>query len=280
MTTAGFIGLGNIGRPMALRLADLPGGLVVYDVDTAATAPLADSGAAVAGSITELAAKADIVCVMVRDDDQVREVIEELLAAGRQDQVVAVHSTVHPDTAVELATRAERHGVAVLDAPVSGGAMGAADGRLAILLGGADQAVARARPILERLGEVIVHFGPAGAGTKAKLARNLLHFVAFTAVTEAERLAESAGVDLEALGRVVRHTDGLTGGPGAIMLRSTTMPMVDDDPLRPIFEHVRELGEKDLRLAIELGDTLGVPTPLAKQAIERLAAGLGLAGDP
>jgi 3-hydroxyisobutyrate dehydrogenase-like beta-hydroxyacid dehydrogenase len=253
---------------------------VVYDVAAEATEPLAAAGATIADSIAEVAARADIICVMVRDDDQVRQVLDELLAAGRRDLVVVVHSTVHPDTAVELAGRAERYGVAVLDAPVSGGAMGAADGRLAIMLGGAGQAVERARPVLEQLGDVIVHFGPAGAGTKAKLARNLLHFVAFTAVAEAERLAESAGVDLEALGRIVRHTDGLTGGPGAIMLRATTKPLAGDDPLRPIFEHVRELGEKDLRLAIELGDTLGVPTPLAEHAIERLAAGLGLTGDP
>jgi 3-hydroxyisobutyrate dehydrogenase len=126
------------------------------------------------------------------------------------------------------------------------------------------------------MGELVVHFGPVGSGTAAKLARNLLHFVAFTAATEAARLAEAAGVDLVALGKVVRHTDAITGGPGAIMWRDTTAPVPPDDNWFTILEHVRQLGEKDLTLARELGDRLGVDTPLADLALPRLAPGLGL----
>ena len=96
-----------------------------------------------------------------------------------------------------------------------------------------------------------MHAGPVGAGTAMKLARNLIHFVSFTAVTEAQRLAEAAGVDLQALGEVVRHTDAITGGPGAIMHRETAAPLAPDDPWRAIFDHVRALGEKDLRFAAE-----------------------------
>ena len=111
--------------------------------------------------------------------------------------VVAVHSTVAPSTPAEL----EALGVRVLDAPVSGGPMGAADGTLAIMVGGDEAAYAVAEPVLQRMGSKVVHAGPLGAGTKMKLARNLIHFVAFTAVTEAQRLAEASGLDLVAARR-------------------------------------------------------------------------------
>ncbi len=102
--------------------------------------------------------------------------------------------------------------------------MGAAEGTLAIMAGGSEEAFERARPVLSVMGSKVVHAGPVGAGTQMKLARNLIHFVSFTAVTEAQRLAEAAGLDLRALGDVVRHTDAITGGPGAIMHRATTAP--------------------------------------------------------
>jgi 3-hydroxyisobutyrate dehydrogenase len=167
-------------------------------------------------------------------------------------------------------------GVRVLDAPVSGGPMGAADGSLAIMVGGDPAAYAVAAPVLERMGAKVVHAGPVGAGTRMKLARNLIHFVAFTAVTEAQRLAEAAGLDLVELGEVVRHTDAITGGPGAIMYRDTTAPLDPDDFWHDVFSHVRALGEKDLSFAIELAGTLGVDVPLAQLARENLAKGLGL----
>lgn len=274
--TVGFVGLGNIGGPMARRLADWPGGLWVHDVVPDAAAPFVALGAHTADSVGELAEHADVVSVMVRDDDQVRDVVGQLLDTSRPGRTVLIHSTIHPDTARDLAASAADRDVAVLDAPVSGGAMGAADGTLAILVGGEPAAFEVARPVLERLGSLVVHLGPASAGTQAKLARNLLHFVAFTAVTEAQRLAEAAGIDLVTLGNVVRHTDAITGGPGAIMHRDTAAPVAADNPWRPILEHVRDLGEKDLRLAIELGDAFGVDTPLAELSLQLLADGLGL----
>lgn len=280
-TPAGFIGLGNIGRPMALRLADWPGGLWVCDVDPAATDALEQAGAKVAGTPRELAERCGVISVMVRDDDQVRDVLtgpDGILAGAHEGCVVAVHSTIAPDTPGELADAARAQGVHVLDAPVSGGAMGAHSGRLAILVGGDGEAFAAAQEVLHRIGELVVHVGPIGAGTRAKLARNLLHFVAFTAATEASRLAEVAGIDLVTLGKVVRHTDAITGGPGAIMWRDSTAPVAADDSWYPILEHVRQLGEKDLALAVELGDRLEVDTPLADLALRRLAIGLGLDG--
>jgi len=172
-------------------------------------------------------------------------------------------------------------GAEVVDAPVSGGFMGAQDGRLAVMVGGSRAAYERCREPFGCWAGLIVHMGPVGAGTRAKLARNLLHFAAFTAAAEAQRLAEAAGVDLRKLGRVVRHSDAVTGGAGAIMLRPTTAPLDTDDPLREILEHVRALGEKDLSLALDLGAELGVDLPMARLALGSFAAGLGLPpGEP
>jgi 3-hydroxyisobutyrate dehydrogenase len=273
----GFVGLGNIGKPMALRLAGADGiDLSVYDVMPEPLAELAAAGATVAESVAALAVRSDVVCVMVRDDDQVRDVLGEILGVAGDAQTVVIHSTVSPATPAELADTAARHGVKVVDAPVSGGAMGAADGTLAIMVGGTDEAFAAARPALEAMGSLVTHAGPIGAGTKLKLARNLMHFVAFTAATEAQRLAEAAGLDLVELGKVVRHTDAITGGPGAIMHRATTAPLDQDDFWYGVFDHVRALGEKDLTFAIELADELDVDVPMAREALNRLGKGLGL----
>lgn len=271
-TRAGFVGLGNIGKPMALRLAaadDID--LLVYDVAADPVAELTAAGARAAASVAELAGQVDVLCVMVRDDDQVRAVAADV----GPGTVLVVHSTIGPETPAEL----EGRGLTVLDAPVSGGPMGAADGTLAIMVGGTADALQAARPVLEAMGSKVVHAGPLGAGTRMKLARNLLHFVAFTAATEAQRLAEAAGLDLRALGDVVRHTDAITGGPGAIMHRETTAELDPDDFWFGVFGHVRALGEKDLRLALALAEEVGVDVPLTRLALDRLGPGLGLPTD-
>ncbi|MCR1783943.1 NAD(P)-dependent oxidoreductase [Nocardioides carbamazepini] len=263
----GFVGLGNIGKPMALRLAAADGiDLQVYDVAPGPVADLVAAGATAAASVAEL--DAEVVCVMVRDDDQVRSVAADVPL----DRVLVVHSTVAPGTPAELAAA----GHTVLDAPVSGGAMGAADGSLALMVGGDAEAFAAARPVLDVLGSKVVHAGPIGAGTKFKLARNLMHFVAFTAATEAQRLAEAAGLSIKDLGEVVRHTDAITGGPGAIMHRETTAELDPADFWHGVFSNVNSLGVKDLGFAIALAHELGVDVPLAELAIERLGPGLGL----
>jgi 3-hydroxyisobutyrate dehydrogenase-like beta-hydroxyacid dehydrogenase len=261
----GFVGLGNIGLPMAARLAP------VFDLWVHDVRPVELAGASPAASVAELAGRVEVLCVMVRDDDQVRAVAEEVLASGAAP-VVVVHSTVAPTTPAELADL----GLRVLDAPVSGGPMGAADGTLAIMVGGTEDDYAVAAPVLETVGTQVVHAGPLGAGTRMKLCRNLIHFVSFTAVTEAQRLAEAAGLDLLALGEVVRHTDAITGGPGAIMHRATTAPIPEGDFWHGVFDHVRALGEKDLAFAVELAGTLGVDVPLAELSRADLAKGLGL----
>jgi 3-hydroxyisobutyrate dehydrogenase-like beta-hydroxyacid dehydrogenase len=272
----GFVGLGNIGKPMALRLASGDDDLFVYDVMPEPVAELVAAGAKEAASIAELAGQVDVLCVMVRDDDQVRDVLGDAIGSLKPGSVFVVHSTIGPLTPRQLEVTASRHDVLVLDAAVSGGPMGAIEGTLAIMCGGSEAAYVAARPVLDRMGTKVIHAGPIGAGTQFKLARNMMHFTAFTAATEAQRLAEAAGLDLVELGNVVRHTDAVTGGPGAIMHRGTTAPLAEDDFWHGVFTHVVALGEKDLGFAIELADKLGVDVPLAREAKERLAKGLGL----
>ena len=274
--TAGFIGLGQIGAPMAGRLVDWPGGLVVFDVRPEAADALVAAGATLAESAAAVGAVADVISVMVLDDDQVRGVVGDLLTTARPGTVIAVHSTIRPETAEELAATAAGHDVHLLDVPVSGGFMGAHDGTLAAMVGGDRDAYDRAKDVFACWASLTVHMGPAGAGTRTKLARNLMHFIAYTGAGEAQRLAEAAGLDLQKLARVVRHSDSVTGGPSAIMVRDTTAPLAPDDGLYEIFTHTRGLGEKDLALALELADQLGLHLPLAKQALEDFGPSLGL----
>ncbi|MFI6366488.1 NAD(P)-dependent oxidoreductase [Nocardia sp. NPDC050630] len=275
----GFIGLGNMGAPMAKSLLSWPGGLTVCDMRPDAVAPLLEAGAAAAVSAAEIAEKAAVISVTVLDDAQVRAVVtgpDGVLRTAAPGTVVAVHSTISDRTAEELAGECGEYGVELVDAPISGGAVGAARGKLAVMVGGSDTAFERVRGPFGCFADLVVHAGPVGAGTRMKLARNLLHFIAFTAATEAQRLAEAADLDITVLGNVVRHSDAVTGGPGAIMLRDRTAPIEPHDFWLPILSHVRDLGEKDLSLALDLGARLGVELPLAELALDRLGPGLGV----
>ena len=276
----GYVGLGNIGGPMAGRLAKWPGGLTVFDLAPDAVAKVVDQGAHAASSLSELASSSDVIGVCVRDDDQVRAVVTGdggLLTGAAPGTVVTVHSTISPQSAVSLAAECAEHGVTLLDAPISGGAPGAEQGRLAVMVGGPREAYLRLTEPFALTADMVVHAGEqVGAGTRMKLARNLLHFISFAATAEASRLADAAGIDVAELGRVVRHTDAITGGAGAIMLRDSTAPIDPDDFWYGIFTHVRELGEKDLSLALDLGGELDVDLPLGTQALTDLATGLGV----
>lgn len=278
----GFIGLGQMGSLMARCLRAHPGGLVVCDVVPEAMARFAAKGVE---TTTEpegvVAAGATIVCVMVRDDAQVRDVVGRLLAVAPAGTLVAVHSTIRPETAEDLALVAARRDVHLVDAPVSGSTMGAGSGRLAVLLGADEAVVDRCRDAFATVADKVVHFGPVGAGTRAKIARNLVTFTAYAAVGEAMRLAEAEGVDLMALGDVVRHSDAVTGGAGSIMLRPSAGPLAPDDGLHGVFTHALALGEKDLDLALTLAADAGLDLPLATAArAGGLAGALGLGAAP
>ena len=267
-----------MGAPMAMRLAGWPGGLVVFDIRDDVMVPFAEAGASVAGSIADVAA-ADIISVTVLNDTQVREVVCELACHAAAGTVIAIHSTISDITAAELAAELAGEGIHVIDAPVSGGAGAAQKGELATMVGAPREVYERIKPVFKQWASLVIHAGEPGAGTRMKLARNMLTFTSFAAAAEAMALAEAAGLDLQALGRVVRHTDALTGGAGAIMVRDNTHELEPGHWLYDTFTHTRGLGEKDLSLARALGESLDVDLPLADIALRNLAAGLGVPHD-
>ena len=271
----GYIGLGNQGAPMAKRLADWPGGLIVFDVRTDAMTPLAELGAELADDVAAVAA-ADVISVTVLNDAQVREVVTQLGEHAAAGTVIAIHSTIEPGTAPELAEQLAPKGIHIVDAPVSGGAGAADKGELAVMVGADEEAYNAVKPVFKKWASLVVRAGEPGAGTRMKLARNMLTFIGFAASCEAMALAEAAGIDLQKLGRVVRHSDAQSGGPGAIILRDDMAPLAPDHWLFDMFTHTRGLGEKDLTLALGLGKAVGVDLPLAEVALQRLADGLGV----
>ncbi len=147
----GYIGLGNQGAPMAKRLVDWPGGLTVFDVRTEAMTPLVELGATVADSVADVA-RADVISVTVLNDAQVRDVVSELGAHAKPGTVIAIHSTIEPDTAAELSEQLKPNGIHVVDAPVSGGAGAADKGELAVMVGADDDAYEIVKPVFKTVG--------------------------------------------------------------------------------------------------------------------------------
>jgi 3-hydroxyisobutyrate dehydrogenase-like beta-hydroxyacid dehydrogenase len=255
---------------------------VVCDARAEAAEALVAKGAKRAATPADVARSCDLISVMVLDDEQVRDVVvgpDGIASSASPGTVVAIHSTIRAGTAEKLSSEVSAAGISIVDAPVSGGFAGARAGTLAVLIGGSNDAVERCREPFGRWAKLFAHFGPTGAGTRAKLARNLLHFIAFTAAGEAQRLASVAGLDLGKLAEVVRYSDGVTGGPGAIMFRNSVEKVEPGDPLYETLVHVRTLGEKDLAFALEFAESLGVDLPLAKLALDRFAGGLGVPHD-
>ncbi len=272
----GYIGLGNQGAPMAKRLVEWPGGLIVFDVRAEAMTPLAELGASLADSVADVA-QADVISVTVLNDEQVRDVVRRARCArqARHGHRDPLHD--QPGTAAELAEQLRPKGIHIVDAPVSGGAGAADKGELAVMVGADDEAFEQVKPVFKQWASMVVHAGEPGAGTRMKLARNMLTFIGFAAACEAQKLAEAAGINLQDLGRVVRHSDAQSGGPGAIMVRDDMKPLPPDHFLHDMFVHTRGLGEKDLSLA--LATRRGHRTSNCRWPrwrLSNLAAGLGV----
>lgn len=200
-TTVGFIGVGNIGKPMALRLLEQGFDVRVFDLNEEAVRACVDEGAQAVGSIAEAATDADVVAVAVLDDEQVTEVVtgdDGVLSAAEDGATIVVHSTILPWTAQELAERARERGVRLLDAPVSGGAAAARRGELSVMIGGDADDVERCRPVLEAEGTPI-HLGPSGAGCAGKLANQLMTFCNQLGALEAMKLARRYDIPEDAV---------------------------------------------------------------------------------
>jgi 3-hydroxyisobutyrate dehydrogenase len=204
----GFIGVGDQGGPMARRIVDAGFVTTLWARRAAALEPFADTAATIAATPRDLGAASDLVGVCVLADADVIEVVEGVLDGMAPGGVIAVHSTTHPDTCRDLSARAARRGVALVDAPVSGGGVLASERRLLVMVGGDAEVVERCRPVFETYGNPVIHLGPVGSGQLAKLINNLLFAAHMGLGTRAFALAESVGIEPGELAKVLAHGSG------------------------------------------------------------------------
>lgn len=210
--TVGFIGLGSQGGPMAQRIIDAGYATVLWARRAEALEPYAGTNARAAESVAALGAQCDHVGVCVVDDAGTREVCEALIAAMQPGGRIAIHSTILPETCVALAEQAVVRGIALVDAPVSGGGQGAAEGTLTVMVGGEEAAVAAARPVFETFGKLIVHLGGVGAGQMAKLVNNTLMAAHMALAHSALGAGDTLGLDRKALAELVKVSSGRSFG--------------------------------------------------------------------
>ena len=198
----GFIGLGSQGGPMARRIVESGHPLTIWARRPVALEPYADTAAAVASTPAALGAASDVVGICVMGDADVEDVVlrgDGVLAGMEPGGVVAIHSTIHPDTVARLAEQAASRGVGVVDAPVSGGGGAAAQGELLVMVGGDDDHVARCRPVFDTFAGEVIHLGPLGSGQIAKLVNNLVFMALVTVGLDTFELADELGMDRSAL---------------------------------------------------------------------------------
>ena len=208
-TRVGFVGLGSQGAPMARRIIDAGYETTLWARRAESLEPFAGSGAGVATSPSTLGEASDVLCVCVVDDAGVEAVLrgpDGALSSMSAGSIVAVHSTVHVDTCRRLA--ADFPHLEIVDAPVSGGGHQAAIGELVVMVGGADEAVGRCRPIFETFGDPVLHLGDVGAGQLAKILNNALFTAQLGLAAEVFELAGARGLDLGAMGRIIGTGSG------------------------------------------------------------------------
>jgi 3-hydroxyisobutyrate dehydrogenase len=254
MSRLGFIGLGTMGHGMALNLLMAGNNLTVWNRTPEKSVDLVCD---VAPSPVELGKASDIVFVCVSDTPDVEEVVfgENGVINGLESGALVVdHSTISPVATRELATRAGESGVAWLDAPVSGGAEGAVNGTLAVMVGGPAEALDRVRPYMEAYSKTITHIGEEpGSGQMAKAVNQVLVVLNELAASEALLLAQGAGLDLDT---TLAAVEG--GAAGSWMLSNRGPQMIARD-WRPGF--TIDLQQKDLRIVLDSADELGIPLP-------------------
>ncbi|WP_296804879.1 2-hydroxy-3-oxopropionate reductase [Thiocapsa sp.] len=272
--TVGFIGLGIMGRPMALNLLEAGHDLVVHARRPESMAPLAEAGARTAASPAEVAREAAIVFTMVSDTPDVEEVIlgpEGVIQGVRPDAVVVDMSTISPSSTRMMAEQLRAAGAAMLDAPVSGGEAGAKAGTLSIMVGGEPADFARVQPLFEAMGGNIVHVGPSGAGQVCKSCNQIVVGATIAGVSEAVLLAQASGVD------PLKVREALLGGfAGSRILEVHGLRMIKGD-YTPGFKS--RLHQKDMRIVLESAQELGISLTTAAMVAEWLnllvAGGLG-----
>ncbi len=268
MSTVAVIGLGQMGGPMAANIIEAGHTTAIFDVNATALERFADGPARLATSPADAGNDAEIACVVVFDDAQTRSVVagdDGLLRSMRPGSVIALHSTIAPETLRELADHASKQGVAVIDAGISGGETGATAGTLLTMVGGPAEAIDLATPAFEAFSKEIIHAGALGAGLSLKLARNATGYSFMAAIHEAMALAVAAGVELDVLQHTISSTGVFDQALSPFLFGGPT-PLDDDAPdsLRNLLVHLAALGEKDLDQALRLAAELAVTAPLTE----------------
>jgi len=276
--SVGFIGIGTMGREMALNLAKAGHRVTAYDVRREAVDGLAGAGIRAAASIAEAAAGADVVITMLPDTPDVEAVVYGdggLLAHPPQGRLVIDMSTIAPDAVRRMHTDLARAGVAFVDAPVSGGPLGAKNATLSIMAGGDAAAFEKARPFFAGMGTTITHVGESGAGQTVKLCNQLICGINIQAICEALALGRAAGVDLQQLRTV------LLGGSAASWMLDKLGPAMIEGDASAGFRI--DLMLKDLRLVQQQAQAQNVPLPatalVTTQYLDARAHGEGSNGN-
>jgi len=266
----GFIGLGIMGRPMALNLRRAGHALWVHGRRPVTMEVLVEAGAQACRSVADVAVNAEIIFIMVSDTPDVENIVlgETGLAHRlRPGQVIVDMSTISPASTRRLAQELETRGVEMLDAPVSGGEIGAIDAKLSIMVGGKEKTFQRVKPLFDVLGKNVVHVGDHGAGQVAKACNQIVAALTIEAVSEALTFARRNGVD------AARVRAALMGGfAGSKILEVHGQRMLDND-FKPGFKV--KLHQKDLRIVIEDAHRLGIGLPGAALVAQHLNALMG-----
>ncbi len=273
----GYIGLGNMGNPMASHLAPAGFETTVFDLVPDSVKALVETGARAGTSPLEVAEASDVLCLCVPADEHVRAVLLGDGAPGALDGlapggVVAVHSTVRPETVEEMHTVASQRGCTVIDAAVTGGEGGARAGELVFLVGGEDAAVEKVRPVLDASSKLVIHAGPRGAGAKLKLAVNLLSYIHFAAVREAFGLAEVSGIDSKHPVEATRANGQLSDMEMQfVALASLPQETILPDDVQDTTRVQLFNAEKDFAHAFELARKAGLALPTAAVVSQGMA---------
>lgn len=264
----GVVGLGAMGRPMAVNLVGAGFDVWVCDTDPEPVADLVKRGASSCGDPVEMAQTVDIAIMMLPSPAVVREVGELLITTPGPCDLVIDMSTTDPATDEALAEIAAEHGVATMDAPVSRAVQKAWDGELLIMAGGRSEDLERARPLFEAMGSDIHHCGPLGAGHKVKLLNNLKIMTEVDLIAEVLRLARRDGLDVDVVERILS-----TSSAGSFMWNYQARRMVDGDFV-PGF--TVSMGLKDLTLGLAWAEQLGLGLPLAAASRDNYQRGVDL----
>lgn len=263
----GFIGVGNMGGPMAANLVRGGHRVCAYDLDAGRLAAAGAAGAATGGSALDAADGADLVITMLPESRHVRQLyLDAGLLAALPPTVVAVDcSTIAPSTAREVAAQAASGGIAMLDAPVSGGTRGAERGQLTFMVGGEAATLDRVRGALQCMGANVFHAGGAGAGQMAKLCNNMLLAAQMTATAEALALGVANGLDAATLSAIMRES---SGGNWPLNAYNPWPGVMAEAPAAQGYRggFAVDLMIKDLNLALEAAAAVGVPTALGALA--------------